>query len=323
MGVVGYQQTRIARRGPMRRKMTSTANETRRSTTTNDKENSSYKRKSPSEKKNTTNPEMASSIGSTFTILTGGAIGTDSLAEECAKEWGMHVKLFLAPHHHRVSEKHPAIPHQKLMNRLPFVQTASQRLKRHPSKNPFVRDLLARNWFIVNQAKVLYAYANFEDDSLTTVEGGTGMTVQMGVDHNRDYPDFWKDVFVFDESRQKWYELEREDMRDPDDEDFTFTDALGPLAFRECLCGPILHPVSAVVGSRTLGELGRRILKDQFKRTVKEHARGGQTQMELHGEVEKVCKLFQEMSLKEKSKPDVLQGEIDITYLDNPVKGGK
>ena len=171
---------------------------------------------------------MASSIGSTFTILTGGAIGTDSLAEECAKEWGMHVKLFLAPHHHRVSEKHPAIPHQKLMNRLPFIQTASQRLKRHPSKNPFVRDLLARNWFIVNQAKVLYAYANFEDDSLTTVEGGTGMTVQMGVDHNRDYPDFWKDVFVFDESRQKWYELEREDMRDPDDEDFTFTDALGP-----------------------------------------------------------------------------------------------
>ena len=151
---------------------------------------------------------MASSIGSTFTILTGGAIGTDSLAEECAKEWGMHVKLFLAPHHHRVSEKHPAIPHQKLMNRLPFVQTASQRLKRHPSKNPFVRDLLARNWFIVNQAKVLYAYANFEDDTLTTVEGGTGMTVQMCVDHNRDYPEFWKDVFVFDESRQKWYELE-------------------------------------------------------------------------------------------------------------------
>ena len=192
---------------------------------------------------------MASSIGSTFTILTGGAIGTDSLAEECAKEWGMHVKLFLAPHHHRVSEKHPAIPHQKLMNRLPFVQTASQRLKRHPSKNPFVRDLLAHNWFIVNQAKVLYAYANFEEDSLTTLEGGTGMTVQMCVDHNRDYPDYWKDVFVFDESRQKWYELEQEDMRDPDDEDFTFTDALGPLAFREFLCGPILHPVSAVVES--------------------------------------------------------------------------
>ena len=42
------------------------------------------------------------------------------------------------------------------------------------------------------------------------------MTVQMCVDHNRDYPDQWKDVFVFDESRQKWYELERQDMRDPD-----------------------------------------------------------------------------------------------------------
>ena len=132
---------------------------------------------------------MATSIGSTFVIITGGAPGVDSVAEECAKEWDMQVKLCLPPHHHRVSEKHPAISSERLLNRLPFVKTASERLKRHPSKNPFVRDLLARNWFIVNASKVLYAFANFEDDSLTTVEGGTGVMVQMYVDHNRDYPD--------------------------------------------------------------------------------------------------------------------------------------
>ena len=181
----------------------------------------------------------------------------------------MQIKLCLPPHHHRVSEQHPAIFQQCLLNRLPFVKTASKRLKRHPTKNPFVRDLLARNWFIVDAAKVIYAYAHFEDDSLTTVEGGTGMTVQMCVDHNRDYPNMWKDVFVFDESRQKWYELECGKRYDTDDDDAKFTEALEPFAFVECVSSPILHPVSAVVGSRTLGELGRRTLKDQFKRTIK------------------------------------------------------
>ena len=36
-----------------------------------------------------------------FTIVTGGATGADSLAEELAREWGMKVKLYLTPHHHQ------------------------------------------------------------------------------------------------------------------------------------------------------------------------------------------------------------------------------
>ena len=246
--------------------------------------------------------EMSITTGSGFTIITGGAIGTDTLVQQCAEEWGMTVKLCLPPHHHRVSETHPAISSKNLALCQPLVTRASRRLGRHPSKNPFVRDLLARNWFIVERAKVVYAYANFEDDTLTSVEGGTGMTVQLCVDHNRDYPDMWKEVFVFDESRQKWYELEREDMRDADEEEVEFSERLGHLAFRECLCAPILHPTSAVVGSRTLGVLGRRVLKDQFKRTVKERARWGATEGELRDEVEKMRQMFKRMSLKEKEE---------------------
>ena len=177
---------------------------------------------------------------------------------------------------------------------------ASRRLGRQPSKNPCVRDLLARNWFIVERAKVIYANAKFEDESLTTVEGGTGMAVQMCVDHNRDFPDMWKEVFVFDESRHLWYELQGEDSFDPELDDATFTETLGPLAFRECLCAPLLHPSSAVVGSRTLGELGRLTLKDQFKRTVKERERWGATEGELRDEVEKLRQMFKRLSIKEK-----------------------
>ena len=243
---------------------------------------------------------MSTSTGSGFTIITGGAIGTDTLARQCAEEWGMTVKLCLPPHHHSVSEKDPTISSKHLELCQPLVTRASRRLKRHPSKNPFVRDLLARNWFIVERAKVIFAYANFEDDALTSVEGGTGMTVQLCVDHNRDYPDMWKEVFVFDESRQKWYELEREESFDPELDDVIFSETLGPLAFRECLCMPILHPTSAVVGSRTLGELGRRTLKEQFKRTVKERARWGATEGELRDEVEKMRQMFKRLSIKEK-----------------------
>ena len=249
--------------------------------------------------------QMYPNIGSLFTIVTGGAVGADVLAEECAKEWGMNVSLCLTPHHHRaLDDKVTPIAHDNLNKCLFFVERARQRLKRHPTKNPFVRDLLARNWFIVDRCDVLFAYAKFEDDSLTNVEGGTGMTVQMCVDHNRDYPDEWKGVFVFDESRQKWYELEREDMRDPDDEDVTFSDTLGPLAFRECMCSPILYKSSGVVGSRTLGVLGRYTMKQQFRRTMKTFSRHEMTESQLREEVEKLREMFQSMSIRDRKRSD-------------------
>ena len=249
---------------------------------------------------------MASALGHEFTIVTGGAPGADSLAEQCAEEWGMTVKLCLPPHHHRVSEKHPAIPLKRLKLVQPLVERAGRRLGRHPTKNPFVRDLLARNWFIVEDVKAMYAFANFEDDALTRVEGGTGMTVQMCVDRNRDFPHAWTELFVFDESRHKWYELEGEDTFDPEWDEASFTETLGSLAFRECLCAPLLHASSAVVGSRTLGELGRRTLKDQFKRTVKRMERWSATETELRDEVEQLREMFKKLSIKDE---DVSTGE--------------
>ena len=233
--------------------------------------------------------EIASKLHGQFTIITGGAMGTDSLAEQLAREWGMQVKLCLARHHHRVSEKYPAISRTDLETALPRVEISRQRLKRHTTKNPFVRDLLARNWFVVRDAKVVYAYAKFEDRTRTTVEGGAGMTVQMCVDHNRDYPENWKESFVYDESLGRWYEMVGEDSFDPEMDDITFTEAMGRLAFRECFCGPILHPLSAVVGGRTLGEDGRRTLENQFKRTVVEYSRWeSMTEASLVAEVEKL-----------------------------------
>ena len=242
---------------------------------------------------------MYPTIGSMFTIVTGGATGADTLAEECAKELGMNVKLHLTPHHHRaLDDKITPLSHSQLNKRDYYVVRASQRLNRRPTKNPFVRDLLARNWFIVHDCDVLFAYAKFQDDSLTSVEGGTGLAVQMCVNHNRDYPDLWKDVFVFDESRQKWYELERQDMRDPDVEDATMSETLGPLAFRQRVSAPIFCKNSGVVGSRTLGALGRFTMKQHFNRTMRTFS-GHQRVAVDDEEVEDMRVMMENLSLED------------------------
>ncbi len=124
-------------------------------------------------------PHSLRALGAGFTIITGGAPGADTWAEKYAKERGMHVESKLCPHHPRVSLANPSITRQDLLRVANNVVTAAGRLGRQHSKSPFVRDLIARNWYIMANANVVYAYGNFEDDTLTTVDGGTGKTVQM------------------------------------------------------------------------------------------------------------------------------------------------
>ena len=240
----------------------------------------------------TTLPHSLKPVGEEFTIVTGGALGADSSAEECAKEWGMNVELKLCPHHHRVSDAQPSLSRAQLARVAYQVDRAGNRLGRQPTKNPFVRDLLARNWYIVNDVCVICAYRRFEDDSLTTVEGGTGWTVQMCVDHNREYPDLWKPLFVYDEGRMEWYELE---VTDEDEYDVHHTKALGNLRFNACFSGPILHPRSAVVGHRVLGEHARHAMKDQFERKRWQHVEV----REHEKKVEELTKKFEAMNLNE------------------------
>ena len=239
------------------------------------------------------------SVGGGYTVVTGGALGADTLAMRLAEEWGMKISLHLPPHSPLVSEKFPAIAAKPLASVTPQVIRACERLGRHPTKNPFVRDLLARNWFIMKEAKVLFAYAKFEDDSLTSVEGGSGITVQLCVDHNRDDPLSWKDVFVFDESLGKWYRLERDESRDSDESsseyEGAFSETLGTFSFRECICSPILHQTSGVVGSRHLGELGRKTMKEQFRRTVKQRERWAESQANVRKELDDTMEELQEM----------------------------
>ena len=241
---------------------------------------------------------MASEYGSDFTIVTGGAVGADNLAELHAKTRGMHVKLCLTPHHHRAGPDTPPIPHWKLNAAEEMVEMARVRLGRSKTTNPFVNDLLARNWYMVEKADMVVAYGKFLDDTCTKVEGGTGVTVQMCADHNRTYPDFWKSLYVYDESRAKWYELEGEDMRDPDfDNDVIYTDQLGTMTFRETLSIPLLSSVTAVVGSRQVGPKAKEMMERQFTETMKSHVRWKENQADIAQRVKALRLKFAQMRI--------------------------
>ena len=207
-----------------------------------------------------------------FTIVTGGASGADTLAEELAVGWGMNVKRFLTPHHHRVTSHYESgIPFDTLRKQDAFVERARERLKRRKTHNPFVADLLARNWSIEKEVEVLVAYGEFEDDTLTTIKGGTGVTVQMCVDHNREFPDDCKKVYVYDETRDKWFELSHERKENGSESSATISHALGYLEFVELPTAPHLCIKTGVVGSRTLGPKGKQEMRDQFKSSVEYH----------------------------------------------------
>ena len=249
-----------------------------------------------------------------FTIVTGGATGADALAEELALEWGMRVKLCLTPHHHRVtSHEETAVAFKTLRQQDVFVDRALERLKRRRSHNPFVGDLLSRNWSVVKEVPVLVAYGEFEDDTLTTLKGGTGVTVQMCVNHNRDFPDKFKTLYVFDEKLNKWFELSDEKQYEPNaEETATPSHALGYLEFAECTSMPQLYVTTAVVGSRILGEVGRKQMKQQFDRTVQSFLYPHRMSEEAYWEeVENTRLKYEKMSVEDEGdeEEEVAQNE--------------
>ena len=241
-----------------------------------------------------------------YVVTTGGAVGADTLAEELAKDHGMRVSLKLCPHQPQVSTYASHVSREELEQARPFVKTAAQRLDRQPSLNPFVQDLLARNHYIVKDALVVYVYAEFEDASLTKVKGGSGMTAQMCVEHNREHPDRWKDVFVFDETLGKWYQLDSPCHYDEDWEPYAeWSETLGHYEYAEVFGTPALSKKSAVVGSRTLGPAGRKMMRKQFATTVREEVRYLRAKSISLGaaptdaDVDMLCTKFEKLSIQD------------------------
>ena len=116
----------------------------------------------------------------------------------------------------------------------------------------------------------------------------------------QQYP--FKTLYVFDEKLNKWFELSDEKQGRPDMAVATMTPsrALGYMEFVECQSMPHLYVSTAVIGSRTLGEVGRKQMKEQFKSTVQSYLYPHRMSEEAYWEeVEKTRLTFEKMSIED------------------------
>ena len=110
--------------------------------------------------------DMETPLGDGYEIYTGGAEGTDTLAEQCARQWGMDVNILIPPGHERTKTISP-ISDAQMESAVPFMRAAAKNLgKTCPSTNhpwSYSAKLLARNYWIVNRSRTTYAFGRFVD----------------------------------------------------------------------------------------------------------------------------------------------------------------
>ena len=185
--------------------------------------------------------EMSLSIGSGHVLYTGGAKGTDELAEELAKHFGMQVEVIVAPNHPRSNYVSPATVEVSLLANPHLYQAAQKLCKRVPT-HFYTLQLQQRNYQIAKKAHTVYTFGILEKDA-KRVKGGTGSTVQLALDEG-------KEVYLFDIPSQTWYRSERHYYVSGDSTCLVSGSTFLPWGLKP----PTLHQSSAVVGSRDLDE---------------------------------------------------------------------
>ena len=192
--------------------------------------------------------EMQLNIGNSHVIYTGGAQGTDALAKEMAKHFGMQVEVIVPPNHPRAQYASLSTVEVLVLANPHLHQAAHKLCKRVPS--PFYTlQLLQRIYQVPKKAHTIYAFGTLQKYA-KRVKGGTGWTVQLALDQG-------KEVYLFDIPSQTWYRSENH-YYVSDDSTCLVTGS------KFLLWGPkppTLHQSSAVVGSRDLDQKTREEIK--------------------------------------------------------------
>ena len=191
--------------------------------------------------------------GNGFVLYTGGARGTDQVAEELGLQFGVQVRVLIPPGHSRSRTITP-VSSQLLALANPHIEEAAEKLGKQVPTDFYILQLIERNYEIVRRADIVYAFGLLEDDG-RRVLGGTGWTVQLALDQG-------KKVFVYDIESEAWFRsvytsnLVQESL-EVGAHFVTVTNK----------DKPTLHQNSAVVGARIFNENTREEIRDLFHRT--------------------------------------------------------
>jgi hypothetical protein len=130
---------------------------------------------------------------------SGGCPGADMAWETQGYKYDVHTISYSFHNHKQEGQNQKILSPKELQEGYEAAKIADKTLNRNFDAiiYPYVKNLLARNWFQVKNADAVYAIAKkFLSNSI--VDGGTGWAVQMAIDSN-------KPVYVFDQPSKKWY----------------------------------------------------------------------------------------------------------------------
>ena len=118
--------------------------------------------------------------------------------EVAGEEYGVKTIAY-SFHNHKQEGKNPKILTKDELEEGYFhARMADKTLKRNFDRiqYPYVRNLLARNWFQVKNSEAIFAVGYLYNK--TIAEGGTGWAVQMAIDNR-------KPVWVYDQVNKQWW----------------------------------------------------------------------------------------------------------------------
>lgn len=146
---------------------------------------------------------------SNYTCHSGGCPGADMAWETEGYKYDINTISYSFHNHKQYGKNYKILLPNELQEGYEAAKIADKTLNRNfdAIEYPYVKNLLARNWFQVKNSEAVYAIsAKFLSDSI--VDGGTGWAVQMAIDTN-------KPVYVFDQITMKWYEYTKNNIFEP------------------------------------------------------------------------------------------------------------
>ncbi|MFV7235172.1 hypothetical protein [Flavobacterium sp. ZB4R12] len=180
-----------------------------------------------------------------FRCHSGGAEGADSYFEKIGQKYGVQTLAYSYKTAYHKSKNKVELSESEYQEGILHVSIANETLNKFKIKR--YMKLLARCWFQVKNSEQIFAISTIiTKNNSEFVKGGTGWTVQMALDNN-------KEVFLFDQKKDSWFYWDYQEYK-----------------FKILIELPRITVVNfAGIGARIINEKGINAIEDLFYKSFK------------------------------------------------------
>ena len=132
-----------------------------------------------------------------YTCYSGGASGSDLIFELESLKKGYKVVAYSFEGHNTKSNNRYILTDKELQEGFEHIKITNKRLNRNLNNiSPYVKKLIARDWFQVKNSDSIFAVGNLDGED--NVGGGTGYAVSCVIDNK-------KPVYLFEQNDNMWF----------------------------------------------------------------------------------------------------------------------